>query len=106
MVVRVAPGVGIGGFDLSQGWGLTARARSRSASIRSGSASSINYIGVPLVVSLVCIAVVAASSTTLGLTIGRALGAKAESGAATWGGIILILTGLAFAIMKKFFSAA
>jgi putative Mn2+ efflux pump MntP len=61
---------------------------------------------VPLAVSLICIGVVAASSTTLGLTIGRALGAKAESGAALWGGIILIVTGLAFAIMKMFFTAA
>lgn len=93
-----------GGFDLSQGWGLLLGALSISLDSL-GIGFSINYIGVPLVVSLICIAVVAASSTTLGLTIGRALGAKAESGAAMWGGIILIVTGLAFAVMKMFFSA-
>ncbi len=94
-----------GGFDLSQGWGLLLGALSISLDSL-GIGFSINYIGVPLAVSLVCIAVVAASSTTLGLTIGRALGAKAESGAALWGGIILIATGVAFAVMKMFFSAA
>jgi putative Mn2+ efflux pump MntP len=94
-----------GGFDLSKGWGLLLGALSISLDSL-GIGFSINYIGVPLAVSLVCIAVVAASSTTLGLTIGRVLGAKAESGAALWGGIILILTGVAFAAMKMFFSEA
>jgi putative Mn2+ efflux pump MntP len=57
---------------------------------------------VPLVVSLICIAVVAATSTTLGLSIGRLLGARAEASAALWGGIVLIATGLAFAALKMF----
>jgi putative Mn2+ efflux pump MntP len=59
---------------------------------------------VPLAVSLVCIAVVSATSTTLGLTLGHALGARAEASAATWGGIVLIATGLAFAVLKLFFA--
>lgn len=92
-----------GGFDLSKGWGLLLGALSISLDSL-GIGFSINYIGVPLTVSLICIAVVAAASTTLGLTIGRVLGAKAEAGAAMWGGIILILTGVAFAVMKMFFS--
>ena len=65
---------------------------------------SILYIGVPLAVSLVCIGVVSATSTALGLTLGGALGARAEASAATWGGIILIATGIAFAVLKLFFS--
>lgn len=92
-----------GGFDLSKGWGLLLGALSISFDSL-GIGFSINYIGVPLPVSLICIAVVAASSTTLGLTIGRALGARAESAAALWGGIVLIATGVAFAVMKMFFS--
>jgi putative Mn2+ efflux pump MntP len=94
-----------GGFDLSRGWGLFLGALSISLDSL-GIGFSINYIGVPLVVSLICIAVVAASSTTLGLTVGRMLGAKAETAAATWGGIILILTGIVFAVLKMFFSEA
>ena len=105
MVIETLRESEAGGFDLSQGWGLLLGALSISLDSL-GIGFSINYIGVPLAVSLICIGVVAASSTTLGLTIGRALGSKAESGAALWGGIILIVTGLAFAIMKMFFTAA
>jgi putative Mn2+ efflux pump MntP len=92
-----------GGFDLSRGWGLLLGALSISLDSL-GIGFSILYIGVPLAVSLVCIAVVSAASTTLGLTLGRALGTRAEASAATWGGIILIATGLAFAVLKLFFS--
>ena len=94
-----------GGFDLSRGWGLFLGALSISLDSL-GIGFSINYIGVPLAISLVCIAVVAASSTTLGLSIGRILGQRAESAAALWGGIVLIATGLAFAALKMFFSEA
>jgi putative Mn2+ efflux pump MntP len=90
-----------GGFDLSRGWGLFLGALSISLDSL-GIGFSILYIGVPLVVSLICIAAVAATSTTLGLTIGRALGARAEAAAATWGGIILIGTGVGFAALKFF----
>ena len=66
--------------------------------------SYTHLIGVPLAVSLSCIAVVAAASTALGLTLGRVLGSRAEESAATWGGIILIATGLVFAVLKLFFA--
>lgn len=92
-----------GGFDLSRGWGLFLGALSISLDSL-GIGFSILYIGVPLPVSLACIAVVAAASTTLGLTLGRALGSRAEASAATWGGIILIATGVVFAVLKLFFS--
>ena len=90
-----------GGFDLSRGWGLFLGALSISLDSL-GIGFSILFIGVPLVVSLVCIAVVSMLSTTLGLTLGRMLGARVEASAATWGGIILIVTGLAFALLKLF----
>jgi len=92
-----------GGFDLSRGWGLFLGALSISVDSL-GIGFSILYIGVPLVVSLVCIAIVSVASTTAGLTLGRVLGARVEATAATWGGIILIATGLAFAALKLFFS--
>jgi putative Mn2+ efflux pump MntP len=94
-----------GGFDLSRGWGLFVGALSISLDSL-GIGFSINYIGVPLVVSLICIAVVAASSTTLGLSIGGLLGARAEASAALWGGIVLIGTGVLFAVLKMFFAGA
>jgi putative Mn2+ efflux pump MntP len=90
-----------GGFDLSRGWGLFLGALSISLDSL-GIGFSILFIGVPLAVSLACIAVVSMLSTTLGLTLGRMLGARVEASAATWGGIILIVTGLAFAALKLF----
>jgi manganese efflux pump family protein len=90
-----------GGLDLSRGWGLLLGALSISLDSL-GIGFSILYIGVPLLVSLACIAVVAATSTTLGLMLGRALGARAEASAGIWAGIILIATGLAFAALKLF----
>jgi putative Mn2+ efflux pump MntP len=93
-----------GGFDLSRGWGLFLGALSISLDSL-GIGFSILYIGVPLVVSLICIAVVAATSSTVGLTLGGALGTRAEESATLWGGIIIIITGLTFAALK-FFAAA
>jgi putative Mn2+ efflux pump MntP len=92
-----------GGFDLSRGWGLVLGALSISLDSL-GIGFSILYIGVPLALSLACIAIVAVTSTTLGLTLGRVLGSRAEASAATWGGIVLIATGLAFAVLKLFFA--
>ncbi len=90
-----------GGFDLSRGWGLFAA--SLSISLDSlGIGFSILYIGAPLGVSLVCIALAAITFTTLGLSIGRLLGRRAEEAAARWGGIILIATGALFAGLKIF----
>jgi putative Mn2+ efflux pump MntP len=90
-----------GGFDLSRGWGLLFGALSISLDSL-GIGFSILYIGVPLLASLACIGAAAVTSTTLGLTLGRALGSRAEAAAATWGGIILIATGLLFAGLKVF----
>ena len=88
-------------LDMSKGWGLFIA--SLSISLDSlGIGFSILYIGVPLAVSLACIGVVAVASTTAGLTLGRVLGARAEASAATWAGIILILTGITFALLKFF----
>lgn len=87
------------GFDLSRGFGLLVA--SLSISLDSlGIGFSILYIGVPLQVSLIAIGVVSVGSTTLGLTLGRALGHRAEEAAALWAGIILIATGLGFAGLK------
>jgi putative Mn2+ efflux pump MntP len=63
---------------------------------------SILFIGVPLLVSVMCIAVASVISTALGLTLGRALGARAEDAAGLWAGIILIATGAGFAALKYF----
>jgi manganese efflux pump family protein len=90
-----------GGFDLSRGWGLTLGALSISLDSL-GIGFSILYIGVPLVFSLVCIAVASVASTTLGLALGKRLGVVAEERAALWAGIVLVLTGLAFAALKFF----
>ena len=90
-----------GGFDLSRGWGLTLGALSISLDSL-GIGFSILYIGVPLVVSLVCIGVASVVSTTLGLALGKRLGVVAEERAALSAGIVLVLTGLAFAGLKYF----
>ena len=94
-----------GGFDLSRGWGLTLGALSISLDSL-GIGFSILYIGVPLGVSLVCIAVASLLSTALGLALGERLGAVAEETAAVWAGIVLILTGLAFAAMRYWHAGA
>ena len=94
--VRESEGTAI---DFSHGWGLLLG--SVSISLDSlGIGFSILYIGVPLVVSVVCIGVVACASTALGMTVGRALGRRAEEAAELWAGIILIVTGIAFAALK------
>jgi len=88
-----------GGFDLSRGWGLILGALSISLDSL-GIGFSILYIGVPLGVSLACIALASILSTTLGLALGRRLGVAAEESAALWAGIVLVVTGLAFAALK------
>ncbi len=90
-----------GGIDFSKGWGLFLGALSISLDSL-GIGFSILYIGVPLPLTLGLIAVAAASSTALGLTLGRALGSRAEEAAEVWAGIILILTGIVFAALKYF----
>ncbi|MBV8368932.1 MAG: manganese efflux pump [Candidatus Eremiobacteraeota bacterium] len=90
-----------GGFDLSRGWGLTLGALSISLDSL-GIGFSILYLGVPLGVSLVFIGVASVLSTTLGLALGKRLGIVAEEQAALWAGIVLIVTGIAFAALKLF----
>lgn len=90
-----------GGFDLSRGFGLVLGALSISLDSL-GIGFSILYIGVPLVVSLVFIGAASVLSTVLGLTLGKRLGVIAEERAALSAGIVLVLTGLAFAALKFF----
>jgi putative Mn2+ efflux pump MntP len=90
-----------GGFDLSRGFGLVLGALSISLDSL-GIGFSILYIGVPLGVSLVCIGVASVLSTTLGLALGKRLGIVAEETAALWAGVVLVLTGIAFAALKYF----
>jgi putative Mn2+ efflux pump MntP len=90
-----------GGFDLSRGWGLLLGALSISLDSL-GIGFSILYIGVPLMVSLICIAVASIVSTTLGLALGSRIGAIGEERAALWSGIVLVLTGLTFGALRFF----
>jgi putative Mn2+ efflux pump MntP len=90
-----------GGFDLSRGWGLMLGALSISLDSL-GIGFSILYIGVPLAVSLVFIGVASVISTTLGLALGKKLGTVAEERAALSAGIVLVITGVAFAALKFF----
>jgi putative Mn2+ efflux pump MntP len=88
-------------LDFSRGWGLFIA--SLSISLDSlGIGFSILYIGVPLVLSLAVIFVVSIACTTLGITLGRALGRRVEESAEVWAGIILMITGIAFVLAKAF----
>lgn len=86
-------------LDLSRGWGLALA--SLSISLDSlGIGFSILYIGVPLIEALVVIGIVSVCATTLGLSLGRTIGSRAERHAAFIGGLLLLLTGLLFAALK------
>ncbi len=86
-------------LDLSGGHGLLLA--SLAISLDSlGIGFSILYIGVPMPISLVIIAIVSVASTTFGLTLGRWLGRRAERNAAMFGGLLLALTGVLFAALK------
>jgi len=88
-------------LDFTRGWGLFVA--SLSISLDSlGIGFSILYIGVPLVLALGVIFAVSICATVLGLTTGRALGRRVEERAEFFSGIILILTGVAFAAAKAF----
>jgi manganese efflux pump family protein len=89
------------GLDLSKGWGLFLA--SLSISLDSlGIGFSILTIGAPMPVSLLAIAIASVTATTCGLAFGRALGERVESAAEVWAGVVLILTGLAFAVLRYF----
>jgi putative Mn2+ efflux pump MntP len=99
MVVETLRAEGHGGLDLASGAGLFVG--SLSISLDSlGIGFTILYIGVPFAVSLTTIAATSALATTLGLLLGRVLGRWAEETAALWAGIILIATGIGFAVLK------
>jgi putative Mn2+ efflux pump MntP len=86
-------------LDLSRGSGLLVA--SFAISLDSlGIGFSILYIGVPMPISLIVIAVINVASTMLGLTLGRWLGRRAERNAAFVGGLLLALTGILFAALK------
>jgi manganese efflux pump family protein len=86
-------------FDLSHGWGLAVA--SLSISLDSlGIGFSILYIGAALVESLAIIGVVSIGATTLGLIVGQRVGARAERNAALLSGVLLVLTGLTFILLK------
>lgn len=85
--------------DLSRGPGLIVA--SLAISLDSlGIGFSILYIGVPMPISLIVIAAVSIASTTFGLALGSRLGRYAERNAALVGGLLLALTGVAFASLK------
>ncbi|HEY8321484.1 MAG TPA: manganese efflux pump [Candidatus Baltobacteraceae bacterium] len=86
-------------IDMSKGWGLFVAALSISLDSL-GIGFSILYIGVPVAASLAVIGAVSVAATILGLTLGRALGRRAEEGAELWAGIVLLLTGIAFILLK------
>jgi manganese efflux pump family protein len=86
-------------FDLSKGWGLFLA--SLSISLDSlGIGFSILYVGVPMPVSLIVIAIVSVIATGCGLFIGKRLGSFADRWAAFLGGLLLLLTGGAFIVLK------
>lgn len=86
-------------LDLSQGWGLMLA--SISISLDSlGIGFSILYIGVPLALSLGVIFAVSILATTLGLALGKRLGTVIEDRAELFAGVLLALTGAAFAVFK------
>jgi putative Mn2+ efflux pump MntP len=86
-------------LDLSKGWGLALA--SLSISLDSlGIGFSILYIGAPLLETLVVIGVVSVCATTLGLSLGGRIGGAAEQHAAFLGGLLLLLTGVVFTVLK------
>jgi|SRR5271165_5941901 len=88
-------------LDLSRGWGLLVA--SLSISLDSlGVGFSLNYVGVPLPVTLVPIGLASIAATTIGLAFGERLGKRAERGAGVLGGVALIAIGLTFALLKFF----
>jgi len=88
-------------IDMSRGWGLFVAALSISLDSL-GIGFSILYIDVPILISLGVIGAVSIAATVTGLTLGRALGRRAEEGAELWAGIVLLMTGVAFVALKYF----
>jgi putative Mn2+ efflux pump MntP len=88
-------------FDLSRGWGLFIA--SLSISLDSlGIGFSIDYIDVPVYVTLIAVAVASVASTTLGLAFGSRFGTLLGERAGLIAGFVLIATGLTFGALKFF----
>jgi putative Mn2+ efflux pump MntP len=88
-------------LDLFRGWGLPVAALSISVDSL-GVGFSILYLGAPVAVTLVVIAVVNVASTTAGLSLGRLIGRRIEESAEFAGGVLLVLTGVGFMALKAF----
>jgi putative Mn2+ efflux pump MntP len=88
-------------FDLSRGWGLFVA--SLSISLDSlGIGFSIDYIDVPVYVTLIAVAVASVASTSLGLAFGKRFGTVIGERAGLIAGFVLIATGLTFGVLKYF----
>jgi putative Mn2+ efflux pump MntP len=88
-------------FDLSRGWGLFIA--SLSISLDSlGIGFSIDYIDVPVYVTLAAVAIASVASTSLGLAFGARFGTLIGERAGLIAGFVLIATGLTFAALKYF----
>jgi putative Mn2+ efflux pump MntP len=86
-------------FDLSRGWGLFVA--SLSISLDSlGIGFSIDYIDVPVYVTLIAVAVASVASTSLGLAFGKRFGTVIGERAGLIAGFVLIATGLTFGVLK------
>ncbi len=90
--------------DLSRGWGLAVASLSISLDAL-GVGFSILYISVPPVATLVAIVICSVAATSLGLTLGRRLGERVKERAELAGGVLLALTGIAFALLKALHAA-
>jgi manganese efflux pump family protein len=86
-------------LDLSTGRGLLVASLAISFDSL-GVGFSILYVGVPMPISLIVIALVSIAASTLGLSIGSRLGEYAERNAALVGGLLLSFTGVLFAALK------
>jgi manganese efflux pump family protein len=86
-------------LDLTSGHGLLIAALAISLDSL-GTGFSILYIGVPLEISLAAIFTTSIAATALGLALGGWLGRRIERNAAFIGGLLLALTGVAFATLK------
>jgi len=98
-MVFEAQGEGEQKFDLSQGPGLLLGALAISFDSL-GIGFSILFIGVPFLLTLACIAIASVAATTTGFLIGKRVGVVAGSRAGVYAGVLLALTGVAFAVLK------
>jgi len=99
MIYEVHDAEGSNPIDVTGGWGLVLA--SLGISLDSlGVGFSILFVGVPLGLSLMVIAVVSVVATLLGLSLGRALGARVERISGLLAGVLLASTGVAFIVLK------